>query len=106
MKKITIKKVYSVANPGHIQFKVDMEDGATWSAFLDNGGWNIKQQTMLDNGNIVACWGSCIDLATNDPHQVQSAIYCIHNGLLKVDGMGKRISNYRINKCYKSKGVA
>ena len=97
---LKIKKVYSVANPRHIQFKVDMGDGATWSAFLDNGGWNIKQQTMLDNGNIVDCWGSCIDLATNNPNQVQSAIYCIHNGLLKVDGMGKRISNYRINKCY------
>ena len=40
--KIKIAKVYSVSNPNCIQFKVDMGDGATWSAFFDNGGWNIK----------------------------------------------------------------
>ena len=98
----TVDKVYSVPNKNYIQFKVQMSDGAVFSAYNDKGHFNIKQMTKVVNNVLtdVSQFGGqwFCDIATTDVDVVQSAIWCMANGLLKKPDGYKCFSKAAITK--------
>ena len=102
MKKITIDKVYSVANKNYIQFKMDMSDGSTYSIFNDNGHFNVKQMTKVIDGVVtdIAWWGgnSCWTVNTNDVDVVQSAVFLVANNLIKKPNSFKSMTKTAITR--------
>lgn len=87
----TIDKIYSVSNKNYIQFKIDMSNGDTYSAYNDNFHFNCKNMTAD---------GWCFDVNTTDVDVVKDAIWCVANGWLNID---KPITKYAITKALKNK---
>ena len=104
----TIDKTYSVANSKYVQFKVQMGDGAVFSAYLQNFNFNVKQMTKVVDGTLtdVSQWGGqwFVDIGSSDINVVEDAIWLMANDKLKMPDGYKCFSKGVITKAMKKIG--
>ena len=103
----TIDKTYSVANHKYVQFKVQMSDGAIFSAYLDKTIFSVKPMKQVIDGTLtdVSQWGySIVYISSSDIDVVQDAIWLMANDKLKMPDGYNYVSKSDITKAMKKIG--